>query len=48
MLVKLKPRKETKKKMRPITKDAFQGLLKRAATTVVVERPVRKRALKSA
>jgi hypothetical protein len=30
---KTKPRKETKEKMRPYTRDAFHNLLKRAATT---------------
>lgn len=35
MVKKLVIRKETKKKMRPITKSAFHGLLNRAATTLV-------------
>jgi hypothetical protein len=29
---KMKPRKESKKKMRPFTRDAFHGLLNRAIT----------------
>jgi hypothetical protein len=43
----LKPRKETKKKMRPITKGAFHNLLNKAATTVT-ELPALKRVVKSA
>jgi hypothetical protein len=40
-------RPETKKKMRPITKDAFHKLLNKAATTVdaKTEKPARKRKL---
>jgi hypothetical protein len=44
----LKPRKETQKKMRPITKSAFHNLLNKAATTVDSKsepKPVRKRAV---
>jgi len=41
----LKPQKDTKKKMRPITPSAFHDLLKKAATTV---QPVPKHAPKSA
>jgi hypothetical protein len=43
---KLKPRKETKKKMRPITKSTFHKMLGKAATTITESAP--KRALKSA
>lgn len=46
LLVRLKPRKETKKKMRPITPSAFHKLLNKAATTVTESAP--KRAVKSA
>jgi hypothetical protein len=42
---KLKPRPETKKKMLPISRDAFHKLLNKAATT---EPPVLKRVAKSA
>jgi hypothetical protein len=42
----LRPRKETKKKMHPITKDVFHKMLGKAATTVTELAP--KRVLKSA
>lgn len=46
---KLTVRKETKKKMHPISRDAFHKLLNKAAKTiVVVPSRARKRALKSA
>ena len=32
---KLAPREETKEKMKPITREGFHALLKKAATTVV-------------
>lgn len=37
MTSELKPRDETKKKMQPISRDAFHKMLKKAATTIVVE-----------